>query len=89
MNDLKTYIQEIIQVINDDALFSKRDIPGDVDNADAISEDPGKVRHDMYEAINKLISAYDMIGDDYGDQEVILIVSEIKSAVNKLKSKLE
>ena len=52
----------MIQVINDDALFRKRDIPGDQDEfEDRSMMDEGQIKHDLYSAINDLIRVYDML----------------------------
>ncbi len=80
----------MIQLLNDEALFHQRDIPGDQDefeDRDVIDASP-MVRHDLYSSIDDMINAYDQIGDDYSDADVAIIVKEIKAASDKLKSKL-
>lgn len=59
---IRNKIREMIQLINDDAIFRSRDIPGDQDefeDRDVIDIDI--VKHDLYCAINNLIDAYDKI----------------------------
>jgi len=85
--DVRQYIREIITLINDDALFHKRDIAGTQDEYEdrvALDQDPGVSRNDMYSSINDLIHVYDAIGDDYNDPSIVEDVKNIRSLVSKL-----
>ena len=60
--DIRRKIREMIQLINDDALFRNREIPGDQDefeDRDVIDVDV--VKHDLYSIINDLIEVYDRL----------------------------
>jgi hypothetical protein len=87
--DVRQYIREIISLINDDALFHKRDIPGTQDDYEdrvTLDQDPGVSRNDVYSSINDLIHAYDAIGDDYNDPAIVEDVKNIRTLVSKLKN---
>jgi len=87
IKDVRQYIREIVALINDDALFHKREVPGDQDDYEdrlSIDSDPGVVRHDVYDSINGLINVYDRAGDNYNDPAVIENVKNIRHLVSKL-----
>lgn len=91
MKDVRQYIREIVALINDDALFHKRDVPGDQDDYEdrpTGDRDPGVVRHDVYDAINGLINVYDKVGDDYTDPIVIENVKNIRQLIAKLTNSI-
>ena len=88
--NIKEYIREMIQLLNDEALFHQRDVPGDQDefeDRDMIDASP-MIRHDLYSSIGDMINVYDALGDDYSDSEIAIIVKEIKEATHKLKNKM-
>lgn len=87
---VRNYIQEIIQLLNDEALFHQREIPGDQDDFEdrAMMQPDPVARHDLYSSIDDMIGVYDKLGDDYTDAEITVIVKEIKAAAHKLKSKV-
>jgi len=94
-NELRAYIREMISVLNDDAVFKVRQNFDLVDNTenDGIvlqgNKDPGALRHDLYEIINGLISAYDNLGDDYEDPEIEQILSNLKKETSNLATRAE
>lgn len=86
MKDVRSYIREIVALINDDALFHKRDVPGDQDDYEdrVQADDPGVLRNDVYSSINDLIGVYDKVGDDYTDPDVAENVKDIRKLISKL-----
>lgn len=75
----------MLGLLNDEALFHQRSIPGDQDDYESKrSIDPGATRHQMYTIINNLISAYDAIGDDYFDPSVQEVIAQIVKDTTKL-----
>jgi len=87
---VRNYIQEIIQLLNDEALFHQKEIPGDQDSFEdrAMVQTAPVTRHDLYSSIDDMIGVYDKLGDDYSDAEIEIIVKEIKTAASKLKAKV-
>ncbi len=94
-NELRTYIREMISVLNDDVVFKTMqnfDLIDSDDNNDFVEQeakDPGILRHDLYEIINDLISAYDNFGDDYNDPAVEEILINLKKETSNLVTKAE
>jgi len=83
--ELRITIREMLGLLNDEALFHQRKIPGDQDDYESRrSIDPSETRHQMYTIINNLISAYDVVGDDYGNPEVQEIIEQIVKDTTKL-----
>jgi hypothetical protein len=88
--NIRQYIQEMISLLNDDAIFHQRDIPGNQDDFEdrLMSRNPATSRHELYSSIDDMIKVYDALGDDYNDEEIAAIVQEIKSSTAKLVSRV-
>ena len=83
--ELRKTIREMLGLLNDEALFHQRSIPGDQDDYEGRStNDPGETRHQMYTIINNLISVYDAVGDDYSDPQLQEIIAQIVKDTTKL-----
>ena len=78
---LKT-IQEIVALLNDDALFHNREISGDQDDFE-MREKSFSTKYDLYECINMLIAIYDQCDEEITDPDISNLVMEIK---DKIKS---
>lgn len=89
-NDLKRYISELSQILNDEALFHQREIPGDQDDfEDRGIQDPNQTRHTLYVCINEMIEIYDKIEEGtYSDARIKEAVNKVSSAINNLKMKI-
>ena len=86
---LKNYIREIAQIINDDALFHARDIPGNQDDfEDRLNVEPDEARHMVYACINELIEVYDSLDESACSNETSEAISQVKVAVDNLKMKI-
>ena len=59
----------MISLLNDDALFHQRDIPGNQDDFEdrSMFSNPATSRHDLYSSIDDMIKVYDTLSDDYND----------------------
>ena len=85
----------MISVLNDDAVFTARQnldlVDGNKNDGIVLqgNKDPGALRHDLYEIINELISAYDNLGDDYQDPEIEQILSNLKKETSNLATRAE
>lgn len=95
-NELRAYIREMIGMLNDDVVFKTRDNLDLVDNTrnqdivdKAEPKHPDEMRHDLYEVINQLIAAYDILGDDYDDPEISEILYNLKKETLNLLNKAE
>ena len=95
-NELRAYIREMISVLNDDVVFKTRqnyDLVSRDTNDDVIDDSstgqPDILRHDLYEVINQLIAAYDILGDDYGDPDLAEILGRLKKETSYLINKVE
>ena len=86
---LKRQIREIIQVLNDEALFHAREIPGDQDVFEPRGgqnvQDTGMTKYGIYESIQSLIDLYDRIEESELTNEAASIISHIKDDIVKLQ----
>ncbi len=87
--NIRKYVREIAQVLNDEALFHKREIPGDTDDYEDRSViDPGQTRYDLYACINEMIEVYDALDEKNCTGQMQEAISRIKDAVENLKMKI-
>jgi hypothetical protein len=88
--NVRKKIREMIQMLNDEALFHQRVIPGDQDEfEDRAFLDPEQTRHSLYICINELIAAYDAMNERGAIENVSSEVEELKDTVAKLINKLK
>jgi len=74
-------LRELIELINDEALFHKREIPGDADDFEHRDDTSLSPKYDLYECINMLIAIYDMHDNEIDDPKVIDMISSIKHKI--------
>lgn len=87
--DLRKYVKEIAQILNDEALFHQREVPGDQDEFEDRSVlDPGQTRHMLYVCINEMIEAYDKLDERSCTGQMSESIKQIKKAVENLKMKM-
>lgn len=87
--DLRTYVREIAQILNDEALFHQREVPGDQDDFEDRSVlDPGQTRHMLYVCINDMMEAYDKLDERSCTGQMKEAIAQVKKAVDQLKMKM-
>jgi len=87
--DLRTYVREIAQILNDEALFHQREVPGDQDDFEDRSViDPGQTRHMLYVCINDMMETYDKLDEQSCTGQMKEAIAQVKSAVDNLKMKM-
>ncbi len=87
--DLRKYVREITQILNDEALFHQREVPGDQDDFEDRSVlDPGQTRHMLYVCINDMMEAYDKLDEQSYTGQMKEAIAQVKSAVDNLKMKM-
>jgi len=86
---LKQQIREIIQVLNDEALFHSREIPGNQDvfepRVERHTQDSGEIKYSIFESIQSLIEVYDCIDEATLTSEAASIISHIRNDIEQLK----
>ena len=87
---IRNKIREMIQLINDDALFKSRDIPGDQDEFEHKSViDIDQVKHDLYYAINALIDVYDKLETPESVGQCAEPIKKIKELADNLSNVIQ
>jgi hypothetical protein len=88
-NKIVNYVKEMTQILNDDALFHQREIPGDADDFESRSQtDPGEARHALYVCINELIDLYDQIEESEYDAQMSDKIIDLMEVIEALKMKM-
>lgn len=86
---LKKQIREIIQVLNDEALFHARDIPGDQDvfepKRQGMSRDAGMTKYGIFDAIEAMIDIYDHVDEAHLNDEAASIIAHIQDDIKQLR----
>jgi hypothetical protein len=87
---IRSKIREMIQLINDDALFKTRDIPGDQDEFEQKSViDVDQVKYDLYCAINDLIAVYDRLETPESVGQCAEPIKKIKELTDNLNNVIQ
>lgn len=81
---LRKEIREIIQLLNDEALFHKRNSKEDFQSSK--EQTPAEVRHSLYEAICSLIDVYDDLNEEEIPAHLTNEIKKISSIVKKITS---
>ena len=80
-------IDETMQILNDEALFHKRDIPGDQDEFEPRRSshfDTGKSRYEMFSAIEMMIEIYDHLDESRITPEIAAAAMNVKKSIREL-----
>lgn len=87
--NLEKYIREIAHLLNDEALFHMRDIPGDQDDFEDRSViEPDQARHMIYVCINELMDMYDALDERSCSEQTKAAIVKVNKAVENLKMKM-
>lgn len=81
---LRQEIREIIQLLNDEALFHKRNAKDEFETTKEAS--PAELRHSLYETICSLIDVYDELSEENMSPTMSSNIKKLSSIVKKITS---
>jgi hypothetical protein len=85
---IQKLIDESLEILNDEALFHRRDIPGDQDEfepeSSAPRSDPGMIKYEVYASIEKMIEIYDHLNESKISSEIESKLANVKKAIREL-----
>jgi len=86
--NIQRLIDESIEILNDEALFHRRDVPGDQDDFEPdlrhAPKNSSMSKYDLYESIQAMIEIYDHLDESKITSDISEKIDDVKNAIREL-----